>query len=207
MKRLLLLAALGWSVLAVRAAAPGDLRQDPAWRETFRRLASAQERECAFVERRFFPFRRAPIVLSGIVRLAPGRGLSVEYLKPDSRVVIVDPQGVLLRESGGQRAAPADPRVQAATAALGAVMRFDPDELARDFAWHGSRQGTAWTLLLTPRGPALAAAVGAIVVRGDDGRLTGIDLERSAQQRIEIRLGPPREGVAFSRETLGRYFR
>lgn len=208
MKRCLLVGVFSWLLLApVRAAPAGDLRGDPAWREIFQRLAPVRNRECAFQERRYFPFRRKPIELSGLVRLAPGRGLSLDYLAPEARLVIIDREGVLLREAGGQRAAPADRRVQAATGAMAAVLRFDPDELARDFTWQGARAGDAWRLTLQPRDPSLGGSLGEILVSGTAGRLAEIDLIRSADQRIEIVLGPPADGVVFTAEELARYFR
>jgi hypothetical protein len=123
------------------------------------------------------------------------------------RIVIMDGQGVLLREAGGQRAAPPDRRVQAATAAMAAVMRFDSDELARDFSERGTRQGEAWTLTLTPRDPTLGDSLGSIVVSGAQGRLGEIQLVKSAAQRIEIILGPPSDGGVWAPATLARYFR
>jgi hypothetical protein len=208
MKRRLLLCAFCWIFPRLAGAAPSaDLPQDPAWQAIFHQLAPLQDRQCAFEERRYFAFRREPITLSGIVRLAPGHGLSLEYLAPQPRIVIVDGQGLLLREGGSQSAAPADRHVQAATGAMAAVLRFDPVELARDFSWRGTRQGDAWTLALTPHDPAVAESLGAIVVSGAQGRLAEIELVTSPSQRIEIRLGPPLPAAAFAPEILAHYFR
>jgi hypothetical protein len=206
-RRLLLCAFCSILPLLARASPPGDLAPDPAWQEIFRRLAPTQDRQCAFRERRYFAFRQQPITLSGTVRLAPGRGLSLEYLTPEPRIVIVDERGVLLREDGGESAVPADRRVQAATGAMAAVMQFDPVELARDFSWRGSRRGDAWTLTLTPRDPAVAETLGSVVVSGARGRLAEIELVTSPSQRVEILLGPPLAGVVFGPGTLAHYFR
>jgi hypothetical protein len=208
MKRRLFLCAFCWLFPRLAGAAPSaDLPHDPAWQEIFRRLTPLQDRQCAFEERRYFAFRHQPITLSGVARLAPGRGLSLEYLTPQPRIVIVDQQGLLWREGGSQSAAPADPHVQAATGAMAAVMRFDPVELARDFSWRGTRQGDSWRLALTPHDPAVAESLGSIVVSGAQGRLAEIELVTSPSQRIEIRLGPPLPDVAFAPETLAHYFR
>jgi hypothetical protein len=207
MKRRLLLCAFCWILPLLGAAPSADLPQDPAWQEIFRGLTPFQDRQCAFEERRYFSFRRQPITLSGQVRLAPGHGLSLEYLTPEPRIVIVDGQGILLREGGSQTAAPGDRHVQAATGALAAVIQFDPVELARDFSWRGSRQGNAWTLALSPHDPAVAESLGSIVVSGAQGRLAEIELVTSPSQRIEILLGPPMPNVAFGPETLAHYFR
>jgi hypothetical protein len=206
MNRRLSLLSLCWLLpLVARAVPTADPAHDPAWQELFRQLAPARNRQVPFTEERYFPFRPKPIVLSGVVRIIPGRSLSLAYGAPDARVVIIDAQGVLVREAGGQRAAPADPRAQAATAALGAVMRFDPVELARDFELRGDREGDAWTLVLTPRDPALAGSLHSIGVRGNQHDLAQIEL--NAGLRIEIILGRPVEGADFTAADLARYFR
>lgn len=206
MNRRLLLPLLCWTLTLAAGAAPaGDPAQDPGWRQLFRTLAPVRAREVPFTEERYFPFRRQPIVLTGTVRLAPGRGLSLEYRAPASRIIIVDGQGVLVRESGGQRAAPDDRRAQAATAALAAVLRFDPAELDRDFSLRGDRRETGWTLALVPRDPALAASLHSIVVSGTPAGLARIEL--NAGLRIEIILGPALEGTALTAADLARYFR
>jgi hypothetical protein len=204
-RRLFLLALCCSLPLAGRAAPTADPAQDPGWQELFRQLAPARNRQVPFTEERYFPFRQKPIVLAGVVRIIPGRGLSLAYGAPDPRVVIIDAQGVLMREAGGQRAAPADPRAQAATAALGSVMRFDPAELARDFELRGDREGDAWKLVLTPRDPALAGSLHSIGVRGDGNHLAQIEL--NAGLRIEIILGQAVEGADFKAADLARYFR
>ena len=207
MKRLLVLSLLCWALPFADAAAPAaDPAHDPGWQDLFRRLAPSGDRQVSFTEERYFPFRREPIVLAGVVRLRPDRGLSLEYRAPEPRIVIVDAEGVLVREAGGQRAAPDDHRAQAATAALGAVLRFDPAELARDFELRGDRQpGGGWILVLTPRDPALAASLHSIAVRGSRDQLAQIEL--NAGLRIEIILGPALDGVRFTAADLARYFR
>jgi hypothetical protein len=201
-----LLFLLGVALLAGPAdAAPVDLRRDPAWQSLLVRLTPVGNRQVPFRERRTFPFRRTPVVLAGVVRIVPGRGLSLEYQAPESRIVIIDAQGVLVRDPSGQRAAPADRRSQAATAALGAVLRFDPAELTRQFDLAGDRVGETWTLTLRPRDAALAGGLASIVVSGQGAHLAKIEIHAGA--RIEIQLGPAEDGVVFSPATLARCFR
>jgi hypothetical protein len=201
-----LLLLLGLVLLAGPTdAAPVDLQHDPAWQALLVRLTPTGTRLVPFSERRTFPFRQKPVVLGGVVRIVPGRGLSLEYEAPESRLVIIDGQGVLVRDLAGQRAAPADRRSQAATAALGAVLRFDPAELARQFDLAGDRVGDAWTLTLRPRDAALAGGLASIVVSGEGAHLAKIEIH--AMARIEIRLGPAEDGVVFSPATLARCFR
>ncbi|HEX3728222.1 MAG TPA: glycosyltransferase [Opitutaceae bacterium] len=201
-----LLLAISGLAGPAQAAPLADFAHDPGWTALLARLAPVREREAAFEERRFFPFRRAPLVLTGIARLAPGRGLSLEYLTPRRRIVIADDRGLLVRgESEGDRPAPADPRMQAAIGGLSAIFRLDPAELARRFSIAGERSAAGWSLSLIPRDAAGPFA--SLAVAGDASHVREIDLIVSPEQRIEIRLGPPQTGTAFTPAELARYFR
>ena len=185
-----------------------DPAHDPAWSALFEKLAVNKTRQSAFEERRYFPFRKTPVVLKGEIRIVPELGLSLRYREPEARIVIVDGKGLLMRDDEGrERSAPADSRAQAVTQALVNVLRFDLTALKESFEFHGRRSGEAWTLAFVPRDPALAGAVGTLVVNGEAGRLTKIEMVKSDTQRIEILIGETREDVVFTGDTLKRFFR
>jgi hypothetical protein len=194
------------------ALSPGplipDAAHDPVWSVLLSRLAPNRARDSLFTERRYFPFRTTPVTLTGEVRIDPGRGLSLAYLTPEVRTLIIDRQGTLLRdERGRDHPMPADNRVQAATTALVSVLRFDLTELEKNFVLRGQRADPAWQLTLAPRDPALTPGLSTLVINGEGERLKRIDLVKSASQRIEITLGEPDDGVIFSAAVLARYFR
>jgi hypothetical protein len=185
-----------------------DPARDPAWSDLFARLAPDQARQSQFEERRYFPFRKTPVVLKGEIRIMPARGLSLRYLEPEHRVLIVDAQGLLMRdEEGHERAAPSDSRAQAITSALVSVLRFDLPTLVKSFAVHGRRDGAAWTLAFVPLEPSLAELIGVLAVSGQDTRLDRIELVKSPNQRIEILISGTREKVIFPGDVLTRFFR
>jgi len=185
-----------------------DPLHDPAWKDLFARLAPQRSRISQFEERRFFPFRKEPTLLTGEIRMIPGRGLSLHYLTPEPRIVIVDEQGVLLRdEHGRSRAAPADSRAQAVSHALFNILRFDTSALAQSFELRGHRDGSHWTLVFAPRDSAIADLIGRIVVTGTDARLEHISMQKSSTQHIDIALRDTRENVIFAGDVLDRYFR
>jgi hypothetical protein len=201
-----------WGQGADFPAGPGpviaDAAHDPAWSALFAQLAPVRPRQSAFTEERFFPFRRRPVVLTGVVRIDPGRGLSLAYLTPEVRTLIIDRQGLLLRDSRGrEEPAPADSRMQAATTALVSVLRFDLPELERDFILRGQRLGARWHLTLTPRQPELAAGLRTLIVRGEDGQLSQIELLRGRDQRILITLRGTADPARFTPAEIARYFR
>ena len=185
-----------------------DPARDPAWSDLLARLAPDKARQSQFEERRYFPFRKTPVVLKGEIRIVPARGLSLRYLEPEQRVLIVDAQGLLMRDDEGhERAAPSDSRAQAITSALVSVLRFDLPTLVKSFAVHGRREGAAWTLAFVPLEPSLAELIGVLAVSGQDTRLDRIELVKSPTQRIEILISGTRENVIFPGDVLTRFFR
>ena len=185
-----------------------DPARDPAWSELLARLAPNQTRQSTFEERRYFPFRKTPVILKGEIRIVPALGLSLRYLEPEARVMIVDAKGLLMRdEQGRERAAPSDSRAQEATSALVNILRFDLPALQKSFALHGRREGDAWTLAFVPRDPSLVASLGTLIVSGEKLRLAKIEMIKSPTQRIEILIGETRENVIFTGDTLTRFFR
>lgn len=179
---------------------------DPEWRELAARFAQRPEGTAPFFERRVFPFRLAPIELQGESRVAPGRGLSLHYTAPEDRIVILDAQGVLVRDSRGETAAPDDPRAAAANAALVQVLRFDLAALAEHFELYGRRDAGSWTLAFVPRAEEVRRRVGTITVAGRADALERIEIRQSARQYVAIGLGPARV-APFSAAELRRFFR
>ncbi|MDB6094447.1 MAG: hypothetical protein JWM32_2009 [Verrucomicrobia bacterium] len=185
-----------------------DPAHDPAWADLFAQLAPNRARQSQFEERRYFPFRKTPVVLKGEIRIVPARGLSLRYLEPEHRILIVDARGLLMRDDEGrERAAPADSRAQAITSALVSVLRFDLPALEKSFAVHGRRDGAAWTLAFVPLEPTLSEFVGVLAVSGQNGRLDRIEMVKSPTQRIEITITGTRENVIFPGDVLERFFR
>jgi len=211
-------AALALLVLAAaaRAAPPllsaataiADPARDPAWSALFASLVPRENRESSFEERRYFPFRRQPVILTGKIRLAPGRGLSLDYLTPQPRVLIVDGQGLLMRDAIGREVSlPADARTQASIAALVDILRFDLAELQRNFALHGQRDAAGWTLAFVPRDPLLARSLAALIVRGTGDTVAEIELRATPRQHIDILVRATRRDAVFAPADWARYFR
>jgi hypothetical protein len=181
-------AASTWTLLALAFARQPDIAAD-------------------FTERRQFSFKPQPVVLRGEVRVSASRGLSLHYLAPEERTVILDQQGVLLRSPAGQKTPPADPRAGAANDALLSILRLDLATLQQGFELYGDNDGTAWTLVLVPRTEALRRSVGRITVNGAAVTIRRIEIRRTPKQAIEILIAPPRPFHAFTALELKQYFR
>ena len=180
---------------------------DPAWRDLLAQVEQRPDAVAGFEERRWFPFKKLPTVLKGEARVSAARGLSLHYVEPQERTVIIDERGVLLREAGRETAPPADPRATAANSAMLHVLRFDLKALAEIFEIYGERTGAAWTLALVPRAESLRRTLGQITVAGENAAVRRIELRRSLTQRVEIFIEPSRPAAAFTADELHRFFR
>ncbi|MEO6002155.1 MAG: hypothetical protein ABIZ04_03540 [Opitutus sp.] len=185
-----------------------DPAKSPEWRDLFAELGKPRNRVSRFEERRYFPFRDKPVVLQGEIRILPDRGLSLSYLGTKPHVIIIDQQGVLMRdERGRERAAPDDDRARAATSALSHILRFDLVALEKEFVVHGIRNGADWTLGFVSRDPTFTNLLGSVIVHGKDAELNRIDMIKSPQQRIEILITSTMADVIFPVDVLQRFFR
>lgn len=181
---------------------------DSQWRPLFESLAAQQPINSTFTETRWFPFRKTPVTLTGELRIAPEHGLSLRYLTPKERVMIVDETGVLLRDSRGRsKTVPPDPRAPNADAALLAILRFDLDDLLQTYDVQPAGNSDNWTFVFTPKDPDTRRSIGRITVSGVDIAVNRLEFRRSETQRVEIEIGETETQATFTPEVLGRFFR
>ncbi len=201
-----LLLVLSFASFLPAATPPRLAPDDPAWSDLALGFSTKPDATADFSEQRFFPFRKTPLALTGVSRVSATRGLSLDYLTPEKRTVILDLQGVLVRQPDGDTPAPSDPRALAANRALVHVLRFDLAALATDFELFGERTAPAWTLTLVPRTADLRRTLAEIVVTGEATEVRRIVIRRSAKQSVEITVGPARP-TPFTADELKRFFR
>ncbi len=179
----------------------------PGWADLSATFAHHADTTAEFTERRFFPFKTQPVELTGEVRVSATRGLSLHYMTPEDRTVILDEQGMLVRGAAGEKELPADPRARAANEALRHILRFDFAALEKDFEIYGQRNGETWTLALKAKTDEGRRGIGTIAVSGEGAVVRRIEFRHSAKQYIEIVNAPPHPPAAFTAEELKRYFR
>jgi hypothetical protein len=132
--------------------------------------------------------------------------LSLHYTGAEDRVIIIDADGMLIREATGQ-AAPPDPRASSANAALREILRLDFATLEKDFDLYGRRDGVAWSLALVPHDEMMRRMIGNIFVTGDPTAVQSIELSRGPKQHIDIVMSATRSPANFSAAELKKYFR
>jgi hypothetical protein len=209
---LLLAAILAAAAQAEEWAPPTDTAHrvtgdDPGWAKLAGELGRQAAVTADFTEERWFSFKKTPTILHGEVRISSERGLSLHYLEPEEQTVIIDESGSVVRTASGDRAPPADARARAANLALLHLLRLDVARLAQDFEVYGRQTDPAWSIVLVPRDADLRRALGQIAVLGEGAAVRRIELRRSATQRVEITVAPPRRAAAFTAEEIRRFFR
>ncbi len=178
----------------------------PAWRDRLDALVAPASLAAPFVETRETPVRKRPVVLDGVVRLARGHGLSLDYTRERAPLVIMDEQGLLLRHADGRKQAP-PPEAAASVGLLHALFAFDLGTLARDYAITAEELADdAWTLVFTRR-PESSAYYRELSLHGEGARLARIRLVRVERHVTTIQIGPPAPDVVFTPEDLARWFR
>lgn len=178
------------------------------WDGILKQLQSKGNIAATFTENRYFPFKKIPVVLTGEIRLSREKGLSLHYLTPEDRLMVVDDHGVLFRlPSGRSREGPSDPRALSATDALVHVMRFDLAELSKQFATYAAGDAAQWYIAFDPKDEALSHTLSRLIVTGQGDQVRRIQMRKSAVQSVEILIADVRENVTFTPEELKRFFR
>lgn len=182
--------------------------QESPWRPVLEALAAKGDIFAQFSEARWFPFRKEPAILTGEIRLSRSQGMSIRYLKPEERLVVVDERGLFLKNAQGRiRTMSTDSKDMAFATVLAPVMRFDLEELDRAFELRPSGDPQAWTLQFTPKDPELVRSIGQIAVTGQQDVVHSVTLRRGERQRIVITILAEKPGVDLSTPEHQSFFR
>jgi outer membrane lipoprotein-sorting protein len=210
--RLLLLVFVVGTVPGADLSGPGPVleldRAGDDWKALFSALASQGAVFSTFTEQRWFSVRPKPVVLEGELRHSAELGLCLHYTKPNEQQIVVDSQGVLLRDARGRsRSIKADPNAPRADSILLHVLRFDQAALLQVFELHAARDGARWRLDFVPRTKAFARSLGQVTVEGENQSVQRLQFRRTADQRIEVLIRETRTGVEFTADEKKRFFR
>lgn len=204
-----------WPAIATAAetetAPPVELvagQDHSQWRPLFEALEAQAPIFSTFTEKRWFPFRKSAIELTGELRFSRERGLSLRYLTPKERMMIADETGVVLRDSRGRsRAVTSEPRSGSPETALLAILRFDLDELLELYEIQVAGDSGGWNLVFTPRDEEVRKSIGRITASGSETTLTALEFRRSESQRVGIAIGETKTRVTFTPEEIEKFFR
>ncbi len=172
-------------------------------------VASQDEaRKIVFSEQRFFPFRKAPVELQGVLRMWDGRGLSISY--PEKRIgIIADEAGVLLRKYSkdeGFRQKSGGASESDSIDLLRAAFAFDVEVLEEAFEMEWAEDRDGWAITMTPRDPEMGK-IERLVISGSEASVKTIEMVFGSDRRIEIHPLEESGLSGFSAEEERLYFR
>lgn len=162
---------------------------DAGW--ILQRLARPAPMRTPFVELRDSRLMKAPLRVEG------------EYLSPDAATLVREVRAPyaetstiragrvsIARAGRGERSVPLDraPELDGLQASFGALLAGDRAGLERHFRVDARGDRTRWTLLLTPRAPAMAARVRGLALHGRGDTLRCIETQpvKGAPQRTLV---------------------
>ena len=212
LRSLLLVFCLLPSLRAAELAQPGEAIDTVAglvqWGPLLLKLANQGAVYSTFSEERWFPIRKKPTVLEGELRFSQELGLSLRYLKPEEKMMILDDKGLLLRDAKGrQKASSQDTAGSELGRSLMSIFAFDPEQLRERFFVCGNRDGEDWRIDLQPRDPKQAALLGTVTVFGRGEEIRRLMIKKSGNQRVEITIRATRQVSGFTQDERRRYFR
>ena len=182
------IAAAPWFLaLAVLIAVDGQADEGWGVPELMRELATVPQAQARFVERRYLKILKQPLELTGTLSyVAPGR-LVKDTLTPRPERMTVDGDRLLIEDLAKGRSRSLSlqdyPVVWAFIESFRATLQGDLAALDRFYRprLDGTRSG--WKLSLQPRDRRMAAVVSAILISGNAGRITQIEIEETRGDR------------------------
>ncbi len=197
---------------AAEISEPGEVlvpgQNDREWQALFAKLEAQGDVHSTFTEERWFAVRKTPVILHGELRHSAEYGLSLHYTDPQEQILVVDPQGLLMRDASGHtRTLAADPHAPRMDAVLLPVLRFDFAELQRFFTVRGARAGADWRIDFVPTSPELHRQLSTLTVWGSGEAVSQLEFRRSANQRVVVHINKTETGVVFTSEVIKRFFR
>ncbi len=171
-------------------------------------LESSPAREITFEEERAFPFRKKPIVLTGILRQWNGVGVSIEY--PKKRTIIVtDEQGVLMRKfskKGKLREKVGDVDKSGTMVLFKALFEFDYEVLNELFVLEWIEENGQWSIAMSPL-EEVSEKMEKVTMSGSSGDIEHIDLKFVGKKNIKIYVKGEERKDSFTEDERTKYFR
>ena len=179
-----------------------------SWGPLLAKLAGKGALYSTFTEQRWFPFKKVPVSLQGELRYEQSLGLSLRYTQPEDRMMILDSQGLVMRDAKGrQRTSPANDKVPDLVRSLLTIMQFDAESLLNLFVLRGAKSGDEWRIDMEPKSKEQAKMLGWITVFGAGDEVRHLVFKRSANQRVEIFIKQTWPVADFSAADRKRFFR
>ena len=145
--------------------------------------------QVSFREIRHYQLKKTDMVFTGTMRLHPDYGISIEYSSPVSRIFILTPTGLRIRqeEASADRMAPDE--AGTIVAVFLDLLQLNSDRLKEQFEMEAhANEPNQWTLELTPKTADLKRFFQVIDLEGGEDQLHAIYMQNghARWKRIEF---------------------
>lgn len=156
-------------------------------------LAASRAREVGFRQEKHLRVLQTPLVSHGRLSFMPPDRIEQQTAMPrPERLTIAGGLATIQAADGTVRSLPLGrvPALAALAGAIRATLSGDAAALREEFAVEEQGSPATWRLLLTPRRPAVAAAIVRITLDGAGGTLRQIDVQDTDGNEQRITIGP-----------------
>lgn len=164
--------------------------------DLMRALASTESSRATFVETKYSALLKAPLVLRGTLSYRRPDSLEKHVLHPyDERIVLVGNTLTIEKRTQARKVTAtvvSSPSTMAMVEGMRAVRAGDLAALERHFEVRVDGTRERWTMNLKPIGEETARYVSAVVVSGEEGRISQVAVEEASGDRavMDIREEP-----------------
>ncbi|RKX33946.1 MAG: hypothetical protein DRP71_08695 [Verrucomicrobia bacterium] len=179
------------------------------WKTLVENLRERIPLRAIFLETRKLPFRKDPIVLTGILRLDAERGLSLCH--PDaegSPITVIDSNGMAMRSNQSDWQALPDRRsIRSVHTAIAALLVLDLRLLSEDFELIGELDRDNWQIQLSPKPGADTGRLRGLSIAGTPERVNRLGIDLGGNRSIVIKISSEESVPGFGPEEYARFFR
>ena len=181
---------------------------DAQWKALFNCLPQTQSVEATFEEWRYSLLRDRPSYLQGVLRFDQKIGVSLSYLKPSERTIIIDENSVSLRNPEGEtRTLPDNERYNWIPYLIGTIFSFDLESWKGGFILKDySVEGENWSAVIEPKQDTGRDRIREVTMTGDAVYVTAMEMRMKGGKRVKIEVASAEKNISFSEEAVKRYF-
>ena len=182
--------------------------EDDRWESLFQNLPETDSVEAKFEEWRHSLLRDRPSYLKGVLRFDQNLGVSLSYLEPSQRTIIITEDSVALRNPEGEtRSLPDEEKYNWIPDLIGTIFSFDLDSwkggfLLKDY----SLEGQIWSAVIEPKMNTGRDQIREVKLIGDEVYVTEMEMKMKGGKRVNIKVASAEKNIAFTDEAKTRFF-
>ncbi|MGB0372275.1 MAG: LolA family protein [Opitutales bacterium] len=195
-------------IIAAACSVSAEETEDARWEALFKSLPETASVEARFEEWRHSLLRDRPSYLKGVLRFDSELGVSLNYVEPSDRTIIIYEDSVAMRNSDGETSSlPDSERYNWIPNLIGTIFSFDLESwkggfLLKDY----SLEEEVWTAVIEPKEDTGRDQIREVKLIGDAVYVTEMEMRMKGGKRVNIKVASAEKNIAFSSEVKELYF-